>query len=401
MICHVERRRVEEAKRRTAVGLLVLQGDSRNALQNLRRMSWSITSWWRADREYVRAFRLLRTGQPGEAAKAFEQVLAIFPRHARAQAQRALALAAAGRTGEAVKAARRAAELDPKNHAPLLFLGQIQYDAGAYEEARKALTAAAKLDPGNQLVQAYLGLTLMASGKMAEGAALLKAHLAYGYDRLEGRVIALAERYLWEHRDQARPLEDQLTPDEGGRDTAPVGLWLRVASALRTILLYPLARLRGKRTSTLFRATEAMSVSDFESAIRSLKEAEAAGANPEEIALALGQAYYEARQPQAAAEQLARVPDGVRREPEVAALYGAALFESGRYEEARDYLTLAAERFRQEFAPAYYRGRCEIALGRPKDATTWFVETARRLNPQVAGKRLEEVGRVKDRVIPH
>jgi tetratricopeptide (TPR) repeat protein len=358
-------------------------------------MAWSITAWWRADREYVRAFRLLRAGQPGEAAKAFEQVLAIFPRHARAQAQRALALAAAGRIGEAMKAARRAAELDPKNHAPLLFLGQIQYDAGSYEEARKTLTAAAKLDPENQLVQAYLGLTLMALGNTADGLALLKAHLAYGYDRLEGRVIALAERYLWEHRDQARPLEEQLTPDEGGRDTAPAGWWLRIASALRTILLYPLARLRGRRTSLLFRATEAMSVSDFGAAIQSLKEAEAAGADPEEIALSLGQAYYEQRQPQAAAEQLARVPEEARRAPEVAALYGAALFESGRYEEARDYLTVAAERFRQEFAPAYYRGVCEIALGRQKEATTWFVETARRLNPQVARKRLEEMERIE------
>lgn len=357
-------------------------------------MGWSIASWWRADRHYAQAFRKLRSGQAGEAARAFDRVIAIFPKHARAHAQRALALAAAGRTGEAVKAARRAAELSPRNHAPLLSLGQIHYDAGAYEEARKAFASAAKLDPENHLLQAYLGLTMMALDQTAKGADLLRQHLAYGYERLEGRVTTFAERYLWDHRDQARPLEDQLTPNEGGRDPALAGLWLRVASAIRTLLLWPWARLRGRKTSWLFRATEAMSVSQFAPAIADLKEAEAAGADPETVALSLGQAYYEARQPQAAADQLARVPEQVRRLPEVAALCGAALFESGRYEEARDYLTLAAQRFRQEFAPAYYRGMCEIALGRDKDAVPWFVETARRLNPHVAEKRLAEMLRV-------
>jgi len=364
------------------------------ALQNLSGMGWSIGSWWRADREYAQAFRLLRAGRPGEAVKAFDRVLGLFPKHARAQAQRALALAAADRTGEAVRAARQAAELDPKNHTPRLFLGQIQYDAGAYEEARKAFIAAAKLDPENHLIQAYLGLTMMALGRVTEGADLLRKHLAYGYEQLEGRVIALAEQYLWEHRDRTRPLEDQLTPDEGGRDTAPAGLWLRVASAIRTILLYPWARLRGRKRGWLFRATEAMSVSEFQRAIAALKEAEATGADSEGIALSLGQAYYEARQPGAAAEHLARVPEEVRREPEVAALYGAALFESGRYEEARDYLAIAAERFRQEFVPTYYRGVCEVALGRPREATDWFIKTAHRLNPHVAEKRLAEMIRV-------
>lgn len=357
-------------------------------------MGWSIVNWWRADRAYVRAFRYLRAGHPAEAVKAFDRVMAIFPKHARAQAQRGLALAAAGRTGEAVKACRKAAELDPNNHAPLLFLGQIQYDAGGYEEARKAFLAAAKLDPENRQIRAWLGLTMMAQGEMEEGAELLQANLAYGYARLEGRVTTLAERYLWEHRDRARPLEEQLTPDEGGRDTSGPGLWVRVASAMRTLLLFPWVRLRGKKTSQLFRATEAMSVSDFQQAIKSLKEAEAAGADPEDIALSLGQVYYEARQPQAAAEQFSRLPEEVRREPEVAALYGAALFESGRYEQARDYLTIAAQRFRQEFAPAYYRGMCEIALGRYREATPWFVEVAERLNPHVAEKRLEEMRRV-------
>ncbi|MCJ7822031.1 MAG: tetratricopeptide repeat protein, partial [Armatimonadetes bacterium] len=92
-------------------------------------MAWSILAWWRADRDYFRACRLLRAGKPGEAVKAFDRVVAAFPKHARAHAQRGLALAAAGRAGEGVRAARRADELAPKNHAPLLFLGEIHYDA--------------------------------------------------------------------------------------------------------------------------------------------------------------------------------------------------------------------------------------------------------------------------------
>jgi hypothetical protein len=73
---------------------------------------------------------------------------------------------------------------------------------------------------------------------------------------------------------------------------------------------------------------------------------------------------------------------------------GAALFDSGRYEEARECITVAARRFTRDFAPAYYRGLCEIALGNPKAALPWFLETASRLNPHVAQKRLEEMLRV-------
>jgi tetratricopeptide (TPR) repeat protein len=357
-------------------------------------MNWSLGAWWRADREHARAFRQLRSGQPGEAVKTFDRALAIFPKEARTHLQRALALAAAGRTSDAVKAARRAAELDPRNSAPPLFLGQIHYDAGAYDEARKAFSAAAQLDPANQLVQAYLGLSLLALGKFAEGVPLLEAHLAFGYERLEGRVLLLAERYLWERRDRARPLEAQLNAEEGGRETGPAPFALRVLSALRWIVLYPLTRLRGKKAVYLLRASEAASIGDFETTVKSLRAAEAAGADPQDIALSLGQAYYDAGKPEAAAEHFARLPEEVQQEPEVAALVGAALFESGRYQAARDLLALAAARFRQEFIPAYYLAMCELALGRHRESLKWFEETAARLNPHVAEKRLEEMARV-------
>ncbi len=112
------------------------------------------------------------------------------------------------------------------------------------------------------------------------------------------------------------------------------------------------------------------------------------------MAFGLAQAYYDAGQPKAAVEQFARLPEEERREPEVASLYGGALFETGHYEEAREYLTIAAARYRQEFVPAYYRGLCDVALGHTRAATEWFVETASRLNPHVAEKRLEEMLRV-------
>ncbi len=358
-------------------------------------MGSRILTSWRASREYARAFRLWRAGKPGEAARAFARVLELMPEHARAEAQRARALAEAGRFSEALKAARQAAELAPESHVPHLFRGQIHYDADAFEEARKAFLAAAERDPQNQLVQAYLGLTLLALGQVEEGAALLEKHLAYGYERLEGRLIALAEQYLWEHRAQARTLEQQLTVDEGGRDDRPAGFGLRVISALRTMVLWPLTRLRGPKALRLLHAEEAMSLHEFTRAAEAFAAAEAAGADPVAMAFARGQAYYEAAQPELAAEQLLRLPEEARREPEVAGLLGAALLESGRAEQARDYLTLAANRFRKEFAPAYYRGLADIATGRAKEATPWFVETADRLNPEIAKKRLEEMMRVR------
>jgi tetratricopeptide (TPR) repeat protein len=354
----------------------------------------TIGRWWQADRAYFKGCRLAREGEPLEAAKAFDRVLSMFPKHARAQGQRALALAQSGRVGEAVRAARRASELDPKNHAPLLFLGQIYYDSGNLEEARKAFSQALRLDPENRLVKAYLGLVFLAIGRTEDGSESLQSHLSYGYEGLEGRLLTLVEQRLWEQRDRARPLEDQLTVDEGGPDEAPAGLGLRLASALRLALLWPVARLRGRRALAMLLAAEAISVLDLERAVEHLQEAQRVGSRSTDIALALGNVYLELGRAQAAAEQLSHLPEEVRQQPDIALIVGAALFDCGRYEKARDYLTIAARRFTRDFAPAYYRGLCEIALGNPKVATQWFTEAAGRLNPHVARKRLEEMQRV-------
>ena len=358
-------------------------------------MGWSLSAWWRADRRYFEAFRLLRSDRPGEAAKAFDDVLAIFPRHARTYLQRAVALAAAGRVGEAVRSARRAAELAPANHAPLVFLGRIQFDAGHFEEARKAFSAAARIDPKNRLVQGYCGLALVAAGRVEEGAELLRAHLLYGYEGLEARLLTVAEGCLRDHRGKARSLEDQLTPDEGGREEGPAGFGLRLASAVRLAMLWPLARLRGRAAVWRLRMQEAMSVREWETAISALEEAERAGADPEDVAFALGVAYLEARKPRLAVGQFSRLPEEAVQDPEVALLVGAALFDAEHYEEAREPLGRAAEHFRRDFLPAYFRGLCDIAVGQPKSAGKWFVEAVERLNPHIAEKRFEEMMRVR------
>jgi len=358
-------------------------------------MGWSVRAWRRADNSYSEGSRLLRSGKPGEAVKAYDEALRIFPKHARAQIQRAKALAAAGRTGEAVRAAKQAADLAPKNHAPLLVLGQIQYDTAHFEEARKAFAAAARLDPENSMVQAYLGLALLAMGRTEEGAPLLEEHMLYGYEGLEARVLTLAEGYLWKHRDEATSLENQLAPDEGAREEGPAGFWLHVASALRIVLLWPLARLRGQTAVWRLNAEEAFSVREWDKGIAALQKLEQAGADPEDTAASLGMAYLEARKPEAAAEQFMRLPESVRREPDIALLAGAALFDAGRYEDARDLLAIAAERFTKDFLPAYFCGLCDIALGQPSAATPWFAQAVERLNPNLAQKRFDEMMRVR------
>ncbi len=358
-------------------------------------MTLSPVKWWRADRSYSKAAGLLRAGAPAEAAKAFDEVLAIFPNHARAHLQRARSLAAAGRVGEAVRAAKRAAELAPKNHAPVLMLGRIHYDAGHFEEARKAFAAAARLDPENRMAQAFLGLSLLAIGQFEEGVKLLEAHLLYGYDELEARLLTVIEQFLWQHRDQARPLEKQLTPEEGAREEGPAGLWLQFASAVRYLVLWPLARLRGRAALARLHAEEAFSVRAWDKAVAALREAEKVGADPDDVAASLGLAQLEAGDPRAAAEQFLRLPEEMRKDPELALLLGSALFDSGRYEEAREPLGIAAERFTHDFLPAYFRGLCDVAVGQPQGATRWFALAVERLNPQVAKKRFEEMRRVR------
>ena len=358
-------------------------------------MGWSVRAWRRADHHYSEGSRLLRSGKPGEAVKAYAEVLAVFPKHARAHIQRAKALAAAGRTGEAVRAAKQAADLAPKNHAPLLVLGQIQYDTAHFEEARKAFAAAARIDPENNMAKAYLGLALLAMGRTEEGAPLLEEHMLYGYEGLEARALTLAEAYLWERRDEARSLEDQLTPDEGAREEGPAGFGLHVASALRIVLLWPLARLRGQTAVWRLKAEEAFSVREWDKAITALQEAERAGVNPEDTAASLGMAYLEVRKPEAAVEQFMRLPESVRREPDMALLAGAALFDAGRHEEARELLAIAAQHFTKDFLPAYFRGLCDIALGQPGASTPWFAKAVERLSPNLAQKRFEEMMRLR------
>ena len=336
----------------------------------------------------------MRSGRPGEAAKSYGEVAALLPRHFRASIQQARALSAAGRVSEAVRAAKRAAEIAPKSHAAMLVLGQVQYDSGHYEEARKAFAAAARLDPENRMVQAYLGLSLLAVGHFADGAPLVTQHLLYGYEEVEARLLTLAEQFLWERRDRARSLEDQLTPDEGAREEGPAGFGLQFASAIRRILLWPLARLRGRAAVWRLLAEEAFSVRHWDKAIAAMHEVEKAGADPQDIALSLGTAYLESRTPEAATEQFLRLPEEVRKEPDIAMMLGAALFDSGRYAEAREPLGIAAEHFGKDFLPAYFRGLCDIAVGQPQSATPWFTLAVEHLNPHLGEKRFEEMMRV-------
>jgi Flp pilus assembly protein TadD len=358
-------------------------------------MSWSLRAWWRTNRFYFEGARVLRSGRPGDAVRAFTHVVEESPKHSRAHIQQARALAAAGHVGEAVRAARRAAELAPENHAPLLSLGQIHHDAGNAEEARKAFAAAARLDPENRLVRACLGLALLSRGRIEEGAALLREHLSYGYDWLESRLTAQAESYLWQHRESARPLEEQLEPEEGGREEGPAGFGLQFASAVRRVALCPLTALRGRAALARLRAEEAFSLRRWEDAIAALREAEAAGAGSEEVALGLGLALLEARKAQAAAEHFMRLPEDARKDPEVALLVGAALHDAGRYEDAREPLAIAADRFTKDFVPAYFRGLCDIALGDEASSYKWFELAVARLNPLLAQKRFEEMMRVR------
>ena len=297
-----------------------------------------------------------------------------------------------------MRAAKQAADLTPRNHAPLLVLGQIQYDAGNLEEARKAFSAAARLDPENRLVQACLGLALLSRRRIEEGAALLTEHLSYGYDWVESRLLVRAESYLWEHRDRARPLEEQLSPEEGGREEGPAGFGLQFASAVRKVVLWPLATLRGRTALARLRAEEAFSVRNWEETIAALKDAEAAGADSEDVALGLGLALLEARKAPAAAEQFMRLPEEVRKEPDVALLVGAALHDAGRHKDAREPLAIAAHRFTKDFVPAYFRGLCDIALGDEASARTWFEQAVARLNPLLAKRRFEEMMRVRRQV---
>jgi tetratricopeptide (TPR) repeat protein len=98
-----------------------------------------------------------------DAAKAFEQAVALAPDLADAHYELGLAYAYAGREGEALRAWRAAAEADPRHFDALFNAGQAHYNRGELEAALEMWRRAVDVDPQSfdalkKVVQAEVAL---------------------------------------------------------------------------------------------------------------------------------------------------------------------------------------------------------------------------------------------------
>ncbi len=97
-----------------------------------------------------KAHALVRQKKNTEAQKIYEQVIAINPRNADAQAGLAWTLFTQGKRDQAEEIAKKAAQLDSKCATAHNVLGAIYFSRGMVEEAKQEFRTVLKLDPNRR-----------------------------------------------------------------------------------------------------------------------------------------------------------------------------------------------------------------------------------------------------------
>lgn len=375
---------------------------------------------------FAGAFRLQQDGRVAEAARLYEQILKIDPRHAdslhllgmiawRARRPelaigligRAIALKgnvaayhsnlgtivqALGRLSDAGVCYRRALELDPELAEVHLNLGLLEQLAGHLEEAVVAFERAATLKP--ELAEAWsnLGNVLQTQGKLAEAeehllrAVALKPTFAEALYNL-GNVFLEQDKLTDAGRAYEKAIE--LKPELASA-------WSNLGNVRQKQARLPEAELCQRRALMLnpLSAGEHYNLGSVlaleqknEEAEAELKEALRLDPRLTKARNNLGSVYRTLERPAEAVEQFAQIPKG---DPEFAGAYnnmGLALLSLGRHEEAEQAVreTLALQ---PDLAEAWCNlGVVFHAQNRLDEALTCY-RRAQELKPDLAKVRM-------------
>lgn len=160
----------------------------------------NLLRWWKKERAIRAADRLSRRGNAAGALATIERALEESPRSADLTIQKAWTLAELGRHDEALSVADAALREWPGNGILQMIRGEALYALERFEESREALHRALDLAGENLRIEHSLGLAYVALGEMAKAARYFESSVRYDKSLVHARLLAMAERYLFEHR---------------------------------------------------------------------------------------------------------------------------------------------------------------------------------------------------------
>jgi tetratricopeptide (TPR) repeat protein len=150
------------------------------------------------DRAVRKADRLARHGRAPEALSILEKELERSPGAPDLVAQRAWLLCDLGRPDEALAAIDAGLAAVPDHAVLQMIRGEALLKKRDYEGARSALTRSLELAGENIRTEYLLGLAYVALGETEKASRYFESSVRYDRHLVESRLLAMAERYLFE-----------------------------------------------------------------------------------------------------------------------------------------------------------------------------------------------------------
>ncbi len=381
----------------------------------------------RASQFFVQGQRLAANDQLDEALMAFEQALTRQPQMAGAHLHYALALSDADRLDEAVSAMRQAMAIAPQNAVLPMFLGQILFDHADYAEATSWCEQSLTLNPQQLRARALIALIDLAEGRVVQGYERLQQSQSPSLSILErlvfksgvrpppllyqqassmwqSRLLLMVESHLIRAGSSALTLADQLihdSPQAEAMNKAHVidrALTPCVMSVIRLSYRLRYASQPTQRDLWLryTQAEEAYYLAQPDTAIETYEKLMPDFPEPQR----LEQRLYEIAYAQGDFKRAWKHWRSWARTSEsdlspLDRLQQAELqYQAGDYEGTKTTLEQMTTLPWSDFRVPYYEGLCYLRAGAKREAQRCFVETTRRLNPNIVGVRLDELHRL-------
>ncbi|ETW97773.1 MAG: hypothetical protein ETSY1_21390 [Candidatus Entotheonella factor] len=381
----------------------------------------------RASRLFVQGQRLAVNDRLDEALDAFEQALARRPQMAGIHLHYALALSDADRLDEAVSAMHKAIAIEPQNAVLPVFLALILFDHDDYTGAQPWCEQALALNPQQLRAQALLALIDLAAGRVARGYEQLQQSQSPSPSLLErlalkcgtrqppllyqqsssmwqSRLLLVVESHLMRAGSGVPTLADRLIHDSPQAEALQhVNVVDRMLTPCVMAIMRLSYRLRYASQSTQrhmwLRYTEAeeayftaqpdTATAIYEQLVPDFPEPQRLEQRLYEIAYARGD-FQRAWTHWCNWSHLAEPDLGPLDRLQQAELQ----YQVGDYAGTKATLEQLTTLPWSDFRVPYYEGLHHLRTGARREALRCFVETTRRLNPNIAGVRLDELHRL-------
>ena len=381
----------------------------------------------RASRYFVQGQELAADDQLDEALMAFEQALALRPEMPGAALHYALALSEANRLDEAVSAMHKAIEVAPQNAVLPMFMGQILFDHADYDGAQSWCEQSLALNPQQLRSRALIALLDLVQGRIAQGYDLLQQSQSPSPSMTErlvlkcgvrqppvlyqqassmwqSRLLTVVESHLMRAGNAAQTLAAQLIHDSPEAQAMQhVNAVDRVLTPCVMTVIRFCYRLRyysqpNQRDMWLryAGAEEAYYLAQPDIAAEAYEKLMSDFPEPGRLEQRLYEIAYARGDFKRAWHHWRRWADATA--PTLSAmdqLQQAELqYQAGDDEGVKASLDQMAALPWRDFRIPYYQGLCHLRAGAMHEARRCFVETTRRLNPNIVGVRLDELYRL-------